>query len=158
LFLSFFYFFSSRFCFKNLIMIFTFRVHIVALLNCASALTLHRPVNFAPKSYAALGDSYSAGIGAGTFTKGSIDGRDNPCARTNGGYPFVLAKSLGLLGKESNSSLTGSWTDFYACSGDELHSLDAQIKQMKDKKVDLITLSISGNDFLFGDVVVCDRL
>jgi lysophospholipase L1-like esterase len=138
-----------------MIMLYIFYIIFFTIINQAYAFSIHhhRPVKFVPKSYAALGDSYAAGIGAGTFTRGSIDGRDNPCARTNGAYPFVLAKSLGLLEKESQRNLTG-WTDFYACSGDELHNLDAQIKQMKGKRVDLITLSISGNDFLFGDVVV----
>jgi hypothetical protein len=46
------------------------------------------------------------------------------------------------------------WKDFYSCSGDKLDAIDGQIQRINGKKVDLVTLSISGNDFFFGDVVV----
>lgn len=44
--------------------------------------------------------------------------------------------------------------DFYSCSGDVLDNIDGQAAKLVGNKVDVATLSISGNDFNFGNVVV----
>lgn len=93
---------------------------------------------------AAFGDSYSAGIGAGRFFQGSTDNRDNICARMTGSYPVHLQKMF-----DPEPSL-----DFLSCSGDILDDIDKQVASLSGKKVDLATLSISGNDFNFANVVV----
>ncbi len=46
--------------------------------------------------------------------------------------------------------------DFLACSGDVLDNITAQIGFLGGDKYDAVSLSISGNDFLFGPVVVCE--
>ena len=107
----------------------------------ASPVMKRIPRNFA---MAAFGDSYSAGIGAGRFFQGSADNRDNICARMTGSYPVHLQKMF-----YPEPSL-----DFVSCSGDVLDDIDAQVASLLGKKIDLATLSISGNDFNFAKVVV----
>ena len=46
--------------------------------------------------------------------------------------------------------------DFLSCSGDVLDNIDEQVNSLSGRKVDLATLSISGNDFNFGKVVVSE--
>lgn len=104
-----------------------------------------------PTSFAAFGDSYSAGIGAGRFIKQSADGRDNACARMTGSYPFQLWQ---IDPFESPFA----WNDFYSCSGHVLDNIDDQVSRLDGKLVDSATLSISGNDFFFAKVVVCQVL
>lgn len=69
------------------------------------------------------------------------------CQRQNGSYPSQLFE---LNPFNSNPSSF----DFVACSGDELDDIDAQIAKLAYKKFDLVTLTISGNDFGFGDIAV----
>lgn len=105
-----------------------------------------------PKGYIAFGDSYAAGIGAGTFFKDSFDDDgnvDNTCGRTNGAYP------LGLVNKNLLELSSGEWKDFFACTGDTLDDLEHQITEAKKKgggDYDVATVSIGGNDFRFGQV------
>jgi|SRR5579862_3778182 len=103
-----------------------------------------------PTSYAAFGDSFAAGIGAGKFLSSSADGMDNACARFDGSYPWQYFQFL--------EQHFGTFTDFFACSGDVLDGIDAQVAKLNGKKVDVMTLSISGNDFGFGNIVVRTRL
>lgn len=101
-----------------------------------------------PIKVAALGDSYSAGLGSGRFLTGSNDGRDNACARMDGSYPWLLSKlnpfHIGV----------GHLPDFVSCSGNRLVDIDKQIQNLQGRKFDAVTLSISGNDFTFGQVIV----
>jgi lysophospholipase L1-like esterase len=109
----------------------------------ASPLTKRIPENFA---FAAFGDSFSAGIGAGNFFTGSPDDRDNICARMTESYPAQLV-NIFLRGKVSHF-------DFFSCSGDILDDIDGQVAKLVGNHVDVASLSISGNDFNFGNVVV----
>jgi hypothetical protein len=95
----------------------------------------------------ALGDSYSAGEGLGPF----IDGTSaTGCHRSNEAYAELLAKAE-------------SWdlVDFAACSGavvdDIYHARDATVGPQVtgvDRSVNLVTLTIGGNDSLFSSVLV----
>jgi hypothetical protein len=100
-----------------------------------------------PTSFAAFGDSYSAGIGAGNFLQQSADGQDNPCARFSGSYPYQLWQY-------NPFETTIPWNEFYSCSGNVLADINGQVAKLSGKKVDLATLSISGNDFDFATIVV----
>ncbi|KAH7369710.1 SGNH hydrolase-type esterase domain-containing protein [Rhexocercosporidium sp. MPI-PUGE-AT-0058] len=93
-----------------------------------------------PSSYAALGDSFAAGLGSGF----SVDD-DIKCQRQNGSYPSQLFELNPFNGNPSAF-------DFVACSGDELDDIDVQVAKLAHKRFDLITLTISGNDFGFGDI------
>jgi hypothetical protein len=95
----------------------------------------------------ALGDSYSAGEGLGPF----IDGTSTTgCDRSNEAYAELLARAE-------------SWhlVDFAACSGavidDVYHARDATVGPQvtgADPSVNLVTLTIGGNDSLFSSVLV----
>lgn len=129
---------------------------LLALVACVSATPVERRQtamqNFhLPTSFAALGDSFSAGIGSGKFLTSSADGSDNACGRMDGSYPWQLFNL-----KPFEEPLE-SFPDFYSCSGDIMDNIDGQVAKLNGKKVDAITLSISGNDFKFGDVVVRAR-
>ncbi|KAI9785556.1 MAG: hypothetical protein M1839_009297 [Geoglossum umbratile] len=100
-----------------------------------------------PKSYVAFGDSYSAGIGSGKFLTISADGADNACARMDGSYPWEIFK-FNLF-----EPVLTEFRDFYSCSGAVMDDIGTQVQKLQGKKADLITLSISGNDFFFGEIV-----
>lgn len=93
-----------------------------------------------PSSYVAMGDSFAAGIGAGNFYD---DPGAKKCKRFTGSYPSLVKTGI--------TSLIS--IDFVTCSGDKLQHLDAQHAQVKVKRADIVTLSISGNDFGFGKAV-----
>lgn len=102
-----------------------------------------------PKSYLALGDSFAAGIGAGPFTKISNDASDNECGRTTGSYPYTLTNGFHPSAFDPTMP---QWKDFQACSGDKLGNIPGQLDAVRTKKFDVVTLSIVGNDFFFGEV------
>jgi lysophospholipase L1-like esterase len=84
-------------------------------------------------SYVALGDSYSAGLGA----SGPVD---TTCGRSPSGYPALWAEAHGI-------------TDFInaTCSGAVASDLiDTQIASLSPD-TDVVTLTIGGNDMGLGD-------
>ena len=88
-------------------------------------------------SYVALGDSYAAGQGTGSYL--------DTCFRSDQGYPALLnaAPKIGLTGNA-------------ACSGATTGSVrDSQIPTLS-KKVDLVTVTAGGNDLdSIGALVIC---
>jgi lysophospholipase L1-like esterase len=97
-----------------------------------------------PTSYIALGDSFAAGIGAGRYTN-SRDPAVRRCKRFDGSYP-VQARAL-------FPHVDDAHFRFEACSGDVVASIDGQLERLSRNRAQVITLSISGNDFRFGNVV-----
>jgi hypothetical protein len=97
-----------------------------------------------PISYIALGDSFAAGIGAGKYTNAN-DKEVKRCKRFDGSYPSQAKK---LFPHIDDPHFT-----FEACSGDVLGGIDAQVQKLGGQRAQVVTLSISGNDFLFGNVV-----
>ncbi|KAH8659312.1 SGNH hydrolase-type esterase domain-containing protein [Tricladium varicosporioides] len=97
-----------------------------------------------PITYIALGDSFAAGIGAGKYVT-PTDDEVKRCKRFDGSYP---TQAKALLPHVDDGHFT-----FQACSGDVLGGIDAQITKVGGKRAHVITLSISGNDFKFSDVV-----
>ncbi len=92
------------------------------------------------ENYAAIGDSYAAGIGAGDVLSGN---GDVACSRYDGAYPVLLNNSFGAQSK----------FQFLACSGDESTHVKDQINKLDDNSQDLITVSAGGNDVLLSDVL-----
>ncbi|KAF5635566.1 integrin alpha n-terminal [Fusarium sp. NRRL 25303] len=96
------------------------------------------------KRLAAIGDSYSAGIGAGDRL-GSIfdvlkEGNDRACARYDHAYPYLVNQDS-RIGDES-----GRKFQFLSCSGAVTTDvLEKQIPHL-DNDQEAITLSIGGND------------
>lgn len=104
-----------------------------AVLTVAAA----QPAAAAAPSYAALGDSYSSGVGAGSYI-----GSSGNCKRSTKAYPYLWAAS------HSPSSFT-----FAACSGARTGDvLNNQLSAI-NSGTGLISISIGGNDAGFADVM-----
>ena len=100
----------------------------------------------APGAYVALGDSYSSGVGAGSYLRES-----GACLRSRRAYPFGLGRRV---------------TSFRACGGartDDVLSLQLEPFPSDTR---LVTITIGGNDAGFADVLerclfgsqrACDR-
>lgn len=73
------------------------------------------------------------------------------CLRQDGGYPTQLLSVFPQLQPR------GQTFDNVACSGNTLSDISGQLDKLNDRKFDLITLTISGNDFGFDDVAVCPQ-
>ena len=105
-------------------------------------------------SWLALGDSYSAGVGAGNLLENPQDPGHN-CLTTSGSYPKRLEGSYGALQQR---------LQFLSCTGDVLgninkagsHGRATQLELMKDlhkESYKMATLSIGGNDLGFSSIV-----
>jgi lysophospholipase L1-like esterase len=90
-----------------------------------------------PVDYAALGDSYSSGVGTGVY-----DRPGQGCLRSSKSYPPMWA--------EATSPRTFA---FLACSGATTRDvLDSQVPPV-GRGVDLVTVTMGGNDVGFGTVL-----
>lgn len=106
-------------------------------LGAVLAMTGAQPAAAAGTNYVALGDSYSSGVGAGSYISGSGD-----CKRSTKAYPYLWAAS------HSPSSFT-----FVACSGAVTSDvLNNQISAV-NSSTGLVSISIGGNDAGFADVM-----
>jgi uncharacterized protein YjbI with pentapeptide repeats/lysophospholipase L1-like esterase len=103
-----------------------------------------------PRTYAALGDSYSSGEGNPPFQDGT-DVAGDYCHRSDEAYPALLNSTLGF---------SQFW--FYACSGATTENVTdvpkylaepAQIGRPGVASANLITLTIGGNDAGFAPTV-----
>ncbi|KAF2713465.1 hypothetical protein K504DRAFT_461995 [Pleomassaria siparia CBS 279.74] len=59
-----------------------------------------------PRNYAALGDSFSAGVGSGQFLNKSRDGLDFQCIRQSGAYPLQLQRIIPFTNQGPNFEFT----------------------------------------------------
>jgi lysophospholipase L1-like esterase len=87
-------------------------------------------------TYAALGDSYSSGVGTGSYTL------DSACKRSVYAYPYVWAQ------KHSGTTLS-----FVACSGAKTSDLLATQIQAVTSATTLVTMTIGGNDIGFANLI-----
>ncbi|SHK58185.1 SGNH/GDSL hydrolase family protein [Actinacidiphila paucisporea] len=101
------------------------------------ALVLTGPAQAAGPAYVALGDSYSAGNGAGNYISSSGD-----CHRSNSAYPALWASA------HSPSSFT-----FAACSGAVTSDVTGSQLGGLSASTGLVTITIGGNDAGFSDVI-----
>lgn len=111
----------------------------VVVLSGLSTLSGAAPANAqdAAPAYAALGDSYSAGVGAGSYDSGS-----GKCKRSTKAYP--------QLWKAANSP---SSFDFTACSGARTGDvINSQLTPLSGS-TGLVSISIGGNDAGFADTM-----
>ncbi|KAH6621723.1 SGNH hydrolase-type esterase domain-containing protein, partial [Boeremia exigua] len=96
------------------------------------------------KSYAALGDSFAAGIGAGE-RRGSAFDQEWQCSRYSDAYPLKIQDVV-----EADNF------KFLACTGAVIDNIvQDQVPQLNQNAGlwDLITVSAGGNDVGFGDVL-----
>ncbi len=116
------------------------RIIIVPLLLAAMC-TLLLGVTSASAStvnYVALGDSYSSGVGAGSYTTDS-----GSCLRSTKAYPQLWANAHGP------SSFV-----FAACSGAKTTDVTANQLGALTGATSLVSLSVGGNDVGFSDVML----
>jgi lysophospholipase L1-like esterase len=90
----------------------------------------------AADSYAALGDSYSSGVGTGSYTL------DSACKRSTYAYPYLYAQAH-----------AGTSLSFVACSGAKTSDLLATQIQAITSTTTLVTMTIGGNDIGFSNLI-----
>lgn len=108
------------------------------------------------RKYMALGDSFSAGPGAGS----SIFPEQSSCGRTDGSYVYQLYQDDDLVAKSTPDLYNDTAFGFNACSG--AVTTDVESLQMQNATgpytpfiagADLYTLTVGGNDLGFDEVV-----
>ncbi|MCX4676124.1 SGNH/GDSL hydrolase family protein [Streptomyces sp. NBC_01433] len=87
--------------------------------------------------YVALGDSYSSGVGAGSYLSDSGD-----CRRSTNAYPYLWAAA------NSPASF-----DFVACSGATTGSIASSQLGVLSSSTSLVSVTAGGNDVGFADVM-----
>ncbi|MEV7889434.1 SGNH/GDSL hydrolase family protein [Streptomyces sp. NPDC002817] len=107
------------------------------LLAVGAALAGATPAQAAVGPYVALGDSYSSGVGAGSYISSSGD-----CKRSTKAHPYLWAAA------NSPSSFA-----FTACSGARTGDVLANQLAPLNSATALVSLSIGGNDAGFSDVM-----
>ena len=90
----------------------------------------------AAESYAALGDSYSSGVGTGSYAL------DSACKRSVYAYPYLYAQTH-----------PGTSLSFVACSGAKTSNLLATQIQAVTTTTTLVTMTIGGNDIGFANLI-----
>ena len=101
------------------------------------AFALAAPAAFAADRYVALGDSFSSGVGTGSYTLSSS------CKRSVYAYPYLVSQ------QRPNTALT-----FVACSGATTTDLMANQIQSVTPDTAVVTVTIGGNDIHFADLIV----
>lgn len=107
---------------------------VAALTGAASA---QGSQQVAATGYVALGDSYSSGVGAGSYIASSGD-----CRRSTKAYPYLWAVA--------NAPSTFSFT---ACSGARTSDVVAHQLGALNSSTGLVSITIGGNDAGFADVM-----
>ncbi|MFB9315691.1 SGNH/GDSL hydrolase family protein [Nocardioides plantarum] len=93
------------------------------------------PARAAGPSYVALGDSYSSGVGTGTYIDSSS------CKRSNYAYPKLVANQKGYA------------LNFQACSGATIPTVTNSQLAALTTATRYVTISVGGNDAGFADVL-----
>ncbi|MGW0084876.1 SGNH/GDSL hydrolase family protein [Streptomyces sp. NPDC003393] len=106
----------------------------LALTGAASAQASEQAVS---GGYVALGDSYSSGVGAGSYIGSSGD-----CDRSTKAYPYLW-----------NAAHSPSSFAFTACSGARTDDVLANQLGPLDSATSLVSITIGGNDAGFADVM-----
>ena len=101
-----------------------------------AALLLAVPAAAAADRYVALGDSFSSGVGTGSYALSSS------CKRSVYAYPNLLAQQR-----------PGTSLAFVACSGARTSDLMANQIQSVDGTTTIVTVTIGGNDIGFADLI-----
>ncbi|PYH98156.1 SGNH hydrolase [Aspergillus ellipticus CBS 707.79] len=93
------------------------------------------------KKWAAIGDSFTAGIGSGVIYSSSAD--DISCSRYDYSYPAIMNRFFG-------SSVTNF--TYLACSGDTSADIAKQIDAL-DSGQDLVVMTAGGNDLCLSSMI-----
>ncbi|THA76418.1 SGNH/GDSL hydrolase family protein [Streptomyces sp. A0642] len=107
------------------------------ILAAVTALGMTHPASASTGGYVALGDSYSSGVGAGSYLSDSGD-----CRRSTLAYPYLWAAA------NSPSSFA-----FVACSGATTSSVASGQLGPLNSSTSLVSVTAGGNDVGFADVM-----
>jgi lysophospholipase L1-like esterase len=111
-------------------------VRLVVALGLVAGIAAVLAAAAAGAGYVALGDSYSSGVGTGSYTL------DSACKRSVYAYPYLYAQSH-----------PGTSLSFVACSGAKTSDLLAtQLPAVTDTTT-LVTMTIGGNDIGFANLI-----
>lgn len=108
------------------------RVLVILLALLATLLGTPAVASAQPGGYVALGDSYSSGLGTGSYTLSST------CKRGTRAYPYLLQ--------------SGAATQFVACTGYNIDEVRRD-QLAATEGAGLVTMTVGGNDIGFSDVV-----
>jgi len=112
-------------------------VRTARLWTLIAGLVLLLPAAAAADRYVALGDSFSSGVGTGSYTLSSS------CKRSVYAYPYLLAQ------QRANTSLS-----FVACSGATTNDLlSSQISALDSAPTNIVTVTVGGNDIGFSGLI-----
>ncbi|GLZ29953.1 hydrolase [Lentzea sp. NBRC 105346] len=111
------------------------RIILSAAIAAFASLAFVQPAN-AATNYVALGDSYSSGVGTGSYI-----GSSGGCKRSNYAYPALWAQAHG-------ATLT-----FVACSGARTSDVVNNQLSALNASTGMVTVSVGGNDAGFTDVI-----
>ncbi|MEU3099025.1 SGNH/GDSL hydrolase family protein [Streptomyces sp. NPDC006967] len=106
-------------------------------MGAVAVLGMAQPASAAGDNYVALGDSYSSGVGAGSYTSES-----GACKRSTKAYPQLWANA------NSPSSFR-----FVACSGATTSSVSSGQLSALSSSTTLVSVTAGGNDVGFADVM-----
>ena len=112
-------------------------VALLALVLSLATLFVASPASAATVRYAALGDSYSAGVGAGSYTSES-----GSCKRSTNAYPYLW----------KNAHAPSSFS-FVACSGARTGDVMNNQLSVLSTSTTLVSISIGGNDAGFASTM-----
>jgi hypothetical protein len=84
--------------------------------------------------YKAFGDSFAAGVGAGSVLPGDRAG--DSCYRTTGGYPMIINAGLG------NTPASFDAKKFVACTSAKAPQISEQFDKFMDQSTDIVTVSL----------------
>ncbi|RAH43027.1 SGNH/GDSL hydrolase family protein [Aspergillus brunneoviolaceus CBS 621.78] len=93
------------------------------------------------KKWAAVGDSYTAGIDSGKLLSGRAD--DRKCSRYDQSYPGQLKHVFGPQVK---------LFEYKACSGARTRQIFEQVKSLSTN-LDIVVISAGGNDLCLADII-----
>lgn len=110
---------------------------LAAVVALTGATTAQASQQAAATGYVALGDSYSSGVGAGSYLSSSGD-----CKRSTKAFPYLWAAA------NSPSSF-----DFTACSGARTSDVTASQLAPLNSATGLVSITVGGNDAGFADVM-----
>lgn len=113
-----------------------FYAALLAVLAVCAVVTAAGPAGTTTWNYVAMGDSYSSGVGTGSYTV------DSACKRSIYAYPYLFTQKHTM----------GSF-DFVACSGATTSDLIAKQLPYLKSTTNLVTMTIGGNDIGFAGLI-----
>ncbi|KAI2778250.1 SGNH hydrolase-type esterase domain-containing protein [Daldinia loculata] len=93
--------------------------------------------------FAAIGDSYTAGVGSGSRLGGIFDIGSWWCSRYDQSYPVLMKEFVGSEIEDFQ---------FPACFGDQTWQIYNQATALKNN-IDLLTITAGGNDLCLSDII-----